>query len=147
MHGKFGLLPRVLVLVFSCAQCCSFSVIHRTLTWTTGSLKFNMCRRSFLCVRKHTGVGHIINESAQHFDSEKLSQIFDCAPDGVWTSGLWIQSRCSTNWATPSSDWSDCHFKRLCCRTDLVKSCQQLGVGPATNGQSLFCLFVSLLNV
>ena len=30
---------------------------------------------TFLCVRIHTGVGHTGNKSAQHFDSEKLSQI------------------------------------------------------------------------
>ena len=29
--------------------------------------------RTFLCVRIHTGVGHT-DESAQHFDSEKLSK-------------------------------------------------------------------------
>ena len=42
--------------------------------------------RTFLCVRIHTGMGHTDNdESAQHFDSEKLS-IFSCAPDGIRTS-------------------------------------------------------------
>ena len=37
-------------------------VIHRTLTWTTGSLMW-----SFLCVRIHTGLGNTDSESAQHF--------------------------------------------------------------------------------
>ena len=32
--------------------------------------------RTFWCLRVHTGVGHTDNESAHHFDSEKLSQIF-----------------------------------------------------------------------
>ena len=57
MHGKLGLLspgiasshstalPRF--FVFSCVQCFRVSVIHRTLTWTTGSLT---CVRSYACV-------------------------------------------------------------------------------------------------
>ena len=52
-----------------CVQCFRVSVIHRTLKWI-----FNV--RTFLCVCIHTGMGHTDNESAQHFDSEKLSQIF-----------------------------------------------------------------------
>ncbi len=32
--------------------------------------------RTFSCVRVHTGVGHTDNESAQHFDTEKLIYIF-----------------------------------------------------------------------
>ena len=42
------------------------SVIHRPLTWTTGSL---MCVRdnSYTCVRIHTEVRHTDSESAQHF--------------------------------------------------------------------------------
>ena len=72
------------------------SVIHRDLTWTTGSLT---------CVRNHSyacvftrGVGHSDNVSAHHFDLEKLSQFFlvlltGFEPrDGVRTSGLWISS-------------------------------------------------------
>ena len=35
-------------VVLSCVQCFRLSVIHRTLTWTTGSLT---CVRTFLCVR------------------------------------------------------------------------------------------------
>ena len=31
--------------------------------------------RTILCVRIHTGLGHTDNESAQHFELEKLSQI------------------------------------------------------------------------
>ena len=42
-----------------------FSVINRTLTWTTGSLKVRTW--SLLCVRIHTGVGHTDSEFAQHF--------------------------------------------------------------------------------
>ena len=40
---------------------------------------------TFLCVRIHMAVGHTDNESAQHFDSEKLTN-FVCAPDGIQTS-------------------------------------------------------------
>ena len=32
--------------------------------------------RTFLCVSIHTGVGHTDKESAQHCDSEQLSQFF-----------------------------------------------------------------------
>ena len=50
------------------------SIIHRTLTWTTGSLT---CTWSFVCMRiLYTGVRHTDSESAQTFtvlDSEKLS--------------------------------------------------------------------------
>ena len=46
------------------------SVIHRTLTWTTGY--FKMCTWSFLCVRIHTEVGHTDNESAPHFWLDKF---------------------------------------------------------------------------
>ena len=31
--------------------------------------------RTLLCVHIHMGVGHTNNESAQHFDSEKLNKI------------------------------------------------------------------------
>ena len=47
------------------------SVIHRTRTWTTGSLTVHTW--SFACVRIHTGVGHRDNESAQHFGLWKNS--------------------------------------------------------------------------
>ena len=46
--------------------------------------------RTFLCVRLHTGVGHTYKESAQHFNSEKLT-IFSCAPGGIQTSGHGIR--------------------------------------------------------
>ena len=49
------------------------SVIHRTLTWTTGSVK-RVCDHSYACVYTR-GCGHTDNESTQHF----------CAPDGVRT--------------------------------------------------------------
>ena len=78
---------------------------------------------SLLWVCIQTGVGHTNNESVQHFDSPTTSQHnilshrqrvsttfwlrktitnFSCAPDRVQTSGLWISSRCSYHWATPS---------------------------------------------
>ena len=62
-------------VVFSCVQCFHVSVNHQPLTWTTGSLTC-VCDHSYARVRIHRGVGHTDNESAQHFDSEKLSQIF-----------------------------------------------------------------------
>ena len=65
------------------------SVIHRTLTWTTGSLT---------CVRDHSyacvftqGLGTPTTSQHNIFDSENLSH-FSCAPGGagIRTSGLWI---------------------------------------------------------
>ena len=80
-------------------------VIHRTLTWTTGSL---MCVRdhSYACVYTRGSVGHTDSESAQQFDSENSHNVlYYCAPDagGIRTSGLWISSPTSqsTNWAIP----------------------------------------------
>ena len=75
------------------------SVIHRTLTWTTGSLT---CVSDHF-VHIHTGVG-LNDESAHIFDSEKLTS-FCCAPGGVQTRvlesiGSWVQR--STSWATLS---------------------------------------------
>ena len=64
------------------------SVIHRTLTWTTGYLTY--VRDHSLCVRIHTGLG--TPTASQHiFGSEKLT-IFSCATDGIQTSGLWLLS-------------------------------------------------------
>ena len=63
---------------------------------------FNMRTWSFLCMRTHTGVGHTDNESAPHFYSEKLSQIFLVLLTGfkpwVFGSRVWR----FTNWATLS---------------------------------------------
>ena len=44
------------VRFFSCVQCFLVSVIHQTLTWTTGSLT---CIRdhSYVCVHTHRGLG------------------------------------------------------------------------------------------
>ena len=74
------------------------SVIHLTLTWTTGTLA---CVRdhSYACV--HTrGLGTHTASQQNIFDSEKL-RFFSCATDGIRTSVLWSWVRRSTNWATP----------------------------------------------
>ena len=85
------------------AGSCSVSLIHRMLTWTTGSLT---CVRdhSYECVYIHTGVGHIGDESAQHFWLGKLSQIVIVLLTGMGFEPPVFGSRvrCSTNWATPS---------------------------------------------
>ena len=44
--------------------------------------------RTFLCVRIHTGVEHIDNESAQHFDSEKL--LCSGRDSNLWSWNHWI---------------------------------------------------------
>ena len=49
---------------------------------------------SYTCMCTHTGVGHTVNESAQHFWLGKTLTNVSCASAGagVWTSGLWITS-------------------------------------------------------
>ena len=51
-------------------------VIHRTLTWTTGSLT-SVRDHSYACV--DTGVGHTDSESAQHFLLGKTLKFFWCS--------------------------------------------------------------------
>ena len=67
------------------------SVIHQTLTWTTGYLA---CIHDHVCVHIYiyTGVGHTDSESTQHFLPGKTFTSFLCAPDGVRTSAVWISS-------------------------------------------------------
>ena len=78
----------------------SVSVIHRTLTWTSGS---SLCVRDHSCACVYTrGLG--MPTASQHniFDSEKLLQIFLVLMTGFkpGSFGSWV--RRSTNWATPS---------------------------------------------
>ena len=84
-----GFFPR---LIIKCMLGLCVSVIHQTLTWTTGSLQWVVHTWSFLCMRIHTGVGYTDNESAQHFWLWKTLINFSSAPNGVQTSGLWISS-------------------------------------------------------
>ena len=67
------------------ARCFHVSVIHQTLTWTTGSLT---CIRnnSYACVYTQ-GLGTPTVSQHNTFDSS-----FSCAPDGVRTSGHEILS-------------------------------------------------------
>ena len=81
----------------------SFSLIHRTLTWTTGSLTCK-CDHLYACVYTW---GLDTPTASQHniFDWEKITS-FSCAPDRVQTQvmefiGSWDWQR-STNWATLS---------------------------------------------
>ena len=113
-QGKFGLLspgkasshstaiPNVFVC-FSCAvRCFRVSVIHRTLTWTTGSLTC-VGHHSYACVlHVQGGWVHRQRVNIAFCRLGKTLTKFYCAPDGVRTSGLWISCRCSNNWATPS---------------------------------------------
>ena len=91
MHGKFGLLSagkasshRTTLpsfLFFACVQCFRVSVIHRALTWTTGSLT---CARSYACVYAR---GWGTPTSSQHnILTRKLTNL-SCIPDGIRTSG------------------------------------------------------------
>ena len=60
--------------------------------------------RKFLLIRIHMGVGHT-NESAHHFDSEKLSHIFLALRTGfepLVMESIGSRGRRSTDWATTS---------------------------------------------
>ena len=65
------------------------SVIHWTLTWTTGSLT-SVRDHSCACVYTR-GLGTPATSQHNTFDSEKLTH-FSCAPDRIRTSVLWILS-------------------------------------------------------
>ena len=94
MHGKFGFprgKPAAIVWRYPVFFLCAVFSCFRNPP--NSDMDFNVHTWSFLCVRSHTGVGRTDNESAQHFDSEKLTN-FSCAPDGVRTSGpLDLESR------------------------------------------------------
>ena len=78
---------------------------------------FHVCMWSFLCMRMHTGVGHTDSESAQHFDSEKLSQIFLVLLTGFepWVIRSWV--RRSANWASLSPRHVKVLYKQAATRT------------------------------
>ena len=65
------------------------SIIHRTLTWTTGSLTC-VHGLSYACVYTRGWVGTPTASQHNLFDSQNLS--FSCAPDGVRTLDHCISS-------------------------------------------------------
>ena len=70
------------------AGCCSVSIIHRTLTWTTGSLTYvNACD----CTRGSTDT---VRESALKVDSWEKKSL---AAPGNRTCLRGVPVRCSTN--------------------------------------------------
>ena len=83
-HADIGQVK--LQTVFSCLIFL-VSVIHRTLTWTTGALSLTCVHDSYvyviliMCACTHGDLAHWQRGST-----------FSCAPDGVQTSGLWISS-------------------------------------------------------
>ena len=121
MHGKFGLLSsgkRAAIVrrysFFPCVQRFRVSIIHRTLTMDYGI--FNV--RTFLCVRMHTGLGQIDNESAQHFDSEKLHIVLVCSGRDWNLESIGSRGQRSTNWATTSPEAiSSCTSERTVMNT------------------------------
>ena len=102
---------------FDFPPVCSVSV-----TWATGSLT---------CVRDHSyaciytwGLGTLTsrhNILVQGGGAGGTLTKFSCAPDGVRTSGLWILSRCTTNWATPSPVSTVCSVASLSPLLSLVQ--------------------------
>ena len=98
------------------AGCFSVSTIHRTLTWTTGSLK---CTQMLMHVNAHGGVQTHVRESARKVDS---GRIFLAAPGNqTCISGMTVW--CSTNELHP-------HLSLCLCLSLPLSLC--------------FCLFLSV---
>ena len=70
---------------YKCMLVMFVSQIHRTLTSVDYRI-FNV--HMLLCVRIHMGVWHTDNESAQHFDLEKLTNFHVlCSPESIGSRG------------------------------------------------------------
>ena len=113
-HGKFGFLS---LEKASCdshatqptvhAGCFSVSIIHRTLTWTTGSLT---CAQMLMHAIAHGGVRTQVRESALKVDSGR--KIARRAEESKPASAAW-RSDGLTNWPTSPSSIS---CRRWTCR-------------------------------
>ena len=91
-----------------CACCPSGKCIWGAIESRFPTLiNYNKVHAESICVfiifnvRIHTGVGHT-NKSVQHFDSEKLLQIFLVLLTGFEHRVFGSRVRCSTNCAIPS---------------------------------------------
>ena len=92
------------------ARCFSVSIIHQTLTWTTGSLT---CTQMLMHVIAHVGVWTPIRQSALKLKLTLGEKSLAAPGDRTCVSSMPV--RFSTNWATsPPSFWH--------CRT--IWSCQ-----------------------
>ena len=90
------------------------SVIHRTLTWTTGSL--TGVRAHSYAMHIHTGVGHTDSKPVQHFWLGKTPTNFSCAPDGIEPRVFRSRVRRFTNCVTPVAElWVTCTTKFSSC--------------------------------
>ena len=117
-------------IICQCMLDLNFHVseIHRTLTWTTGSLS---CIHDNSCVYVYKqGLGTpTVSQHNIIIDSEKLTN-FSCALDGIWTFILWIKVQCSTNWATPSPPSKDVSLVKfmylvfIACQVKLLEATQ-----------------------
>ena len=87
------------------------SVIHRTLTWTTGSIT-SVHDHSYACVYT-LGLGTPTTSQQNIFDSEELSQMFLVllARPGFEPRVFGSRVRRSTNWAIPSACHSVSHIR------------------------------------
>ena len=82
------------------AGCFCASIIHRTLTWTTGSL---MCIH-YICDHSYACVYTLITSQHNVFDLEKLPHIFLVllTPAGFEPRVFGFRAQYCTHWATPS---------------------------------------------
>ena len=79
----FHLLYRS-TFIFLSAKCMLGLFVLRFRNPPSSDMDYRIFNvRTFLCVRVHTGVEHTDGESAQQFDSEKLSQIFLVLRTGI----------------------------------------------------------------
>ena len=86
---------------FSCVQRFRVSVIHRTLTWTTGSLT---CVRSYACVytwgwATPTSQHNILTQKNSH----KFVLVLWAGFEPLVMESIGSQGRCSANRGSPSS--------------------------------------------
>ena len=93
------------------AESFRVSIIHWTLTWTTGYFS-RVHDHSFVCVYTQ-GLGTPTASQRNSFDSEKIKNI-SYAPDGIWTSVLWISSLTLYQVSHPVAPW---WRKSSCCRS------------------------------
>ena len=93
------------------AGCFSVSIIHRTLTWTTGSLT---CAQMLMRAIAHRDIRTHVRESAQKVDSGRKS----LATPGNQTCVSGVPFRCSTNELHPLPQNSALSDKMI--RTSLI---------------------------
>ena len=104
-NGRY-LMCKSLPYYFHLLYRSIFIVIHRTLTWTAGSLT---CVRDHYCACVYTpGLGTPTAIQNNILDSQKLT-FFSCAPEGIRASVIWILSPTLYQLSQPVTPEVVCH--------------------------------------